>query len=307
MSLLQQNSRKRITLGQDGNTLVLLIVFNIIVYIILNFIKLVYLFDNSSEGVFVSKIISYISVSAPPAVFATRPWTLLTYMFSHYKILDLVTSMLWLWGFGYIFQHLTGNKKLIPVYLYGGLAGGVVFLLTANLIPSVRQNVNSVIPLLGARPALMALAVAATAFAPRYRVLSMINIPLWALTAAFVLITLTLGTVELGSLPHICALIAGGLMGYIFVWQYQKGNDLGQWMSDVVNWADDLFNPAKKLRKTAQKNQLFYKSTQKPFERTPHVTQQRVDELLDKIHNRGYHSLTEEEKEFLKKAATEDL
>lgn len=305
MSLLQQNSRKRISLGQDGNTLVLLIIFNIIVYILLTFVKVVYLANHSTESVFEAQVMSYISVPAQPPVFATRPWTLLIYMFSHYKILDLVSSMLWLWGFGYIFQDLAGNRKLIPVYLYGGLAGAVVFLLTANLIPSLRENVNSIYPLLGAGPALMALAVATTALAPRYRIFPMINIPLWVLTAVFVLIRI--GTVESGNMAHIAALFGGGLIGYVFIWQYQKGNDMGQWMTDLVHWTDNLFNPEKKRLKTPPKNQLFYKSNQKPFEKTTHVTQQRVDDLLDKIHHKGYNSLTEEEKEFLKKAAEEDL
>ena len=305
MSLLQQNSRKRISLGQDGNSLVLLIIFNVIVYILLNFVKLVYLVNNSTIGVFEAQVMSYLSVPAQPAVFATRPWTLLVYMFSHYKLLDLISSMLWLWGFGYILQDLMGNRKLIPVYIYGGLAGSIVFLLTANLVPSIRENVNSVYPLLASGPSLMAIAVATTVLAPNHRILPMLNIPLWALTAAFILIRL--GTIESGSLSHVAALAGGGLMGLLFVWQLQKGNDWGQWMTDVVNWADDLFNPEKKHVKNPPKTQLFYKSNQKPYEKTPHVTQQRVDDLLDKIHHKGYHSLTEEEKEFLKKASMEDL
>jgi hypothetical protein len=134
----------------------------------------------------------------------------------------------------------------------------------------------------------------------------MINIPLWVLTVLFVLIRFS--TVGIGgNIGHAAALVTGGLMGYLFVWQLQKGNDWGQWMTDVVNWTDDLFNPEKKKVNTPPKNQLFYKSKQKPFERTPHVTQQRVDELLDKINNKGYHSLTEEEREFLKKASREEL
>ena len=305
MSLLRQNSRKRMSLGQDGNSLVLLIIFNIIVYILLNFTKIVYLLNNGTEGSFVSQVLNYISVPPQPAVFATRPWTLLLYMFAHYKLLDLVSSMLWLWGFGYIFQDLAGNRKLIPVYIYGGVAGSVFFLLAVNLIPSLKGNANSISPLLGAGPALMALAVAATALAPRYKIFPMINIPLWVLTAVFVLIRV--GTADAGSFGHIASLVAGGLMGYVFVWQLEKGNDWSQWMTDAVNWADDLFRPEKKHIKNPPKNQLFYKANQKPFERTPHVTQQRVDDLLDKIHHKGYNSLTEEEKEFLKKASREEL
>ena len=50
---------------------------------------------------------------------------------------------------------------------------------------------------MGAGPALMALAVAATTMAPRYRLFPMINIPLWVLTAVFVLIRI--GTVGSGN------------------------------------------------------------------------------------------------------------
>lgn len=125
MSLLQQNNRKKILLGQDGNSLLLLIIINVIIFIFLGFIKIIYLVNNSTEGVFQAQVVNLLSVPAPPQVFATRPWTLLSYMFTHTGIWELITSMLWLWGFGYIFQNLTGNRKLIPVYLYGGLAGSV--------------------------------------------------------------------------------------------------------------------------------------------------------------------------------------
>jgi len=306
MSLLQQNSRKKILMGQDGNSLVLLIAFNVIVYILLNFTKIVYLANNSTEGVFNARVLSWFIVPAQPGVFATRPWTLLSYMFTHNSIWEIISSMLWLWGFGYIMQDLSGNKKLIPVYLYGGFAGSVIFLLTVNLIPSISENVNSVNPLIGAGPALMAIAVATTSLAPRYRIFPMINIPLWVFAGVFALIRI--GTVGSGNWGHAAALIAGGLMGYLFVWQLQKGNDWGEWMTDVVNWTDDLFNPEKKNSKKIQpKNQLFYKSNQKPFEKTPHLTQQRIDDLLDKIHHKGYNSLSEEEKEFLKKASKEEF
>lgn len=305
MSLLQQNNRKKILLGQDGNSLVLLIIVNVIIFIILSFVKIVYLVNNSTEGVFQAQVLNVLSLPAQPQVFATRPWTLFSYMFVHNGIWELITSMLWLWGFGYILQDLTGNKKLIPIYLYGGLAGSVFFLLTVNLVPPLRENINSVFPLSGAGPAIMAIAIATTALAPRYRIFPMLNIPLWVLTALFVLFKI--GTSGSGNPGHVASLIAGGLTGYIFVWQLQKGNDLGQWMSDFVNWLDDLFNPKKKHVQEPPSKQLFYKSNQKPFKKTPHVTQQRIDDLLDKINHKGYHALSEEEKEFLKKASREEL
>jgi hypothetical protein len=44
-----------------------------------------------------------------------------------------------------------------------------------------------------------------------------------------------------------------------------------------------------------------------PFKKANIITQQRIDEILDKISQKGYHSLTEDEKEMLKRASQEDL
>jgi DNA-binding IclR family transcriptional regulator len=77
-------------------------------------------------------------------------------------------------------------------------------------------------------------------------------------------------------------------------------------MNNFASWINDLFNPEKKLASKSEKQKLHYRAHEKPFVKTPHITQQRIDELLDKINQKGYSSLTEEEKEFLKKASAED-
>ena len=70
MNLLQQHTKRKISLGQDGNSLVLLIVINVIVFIILSFTKILYLVNDSTEDVFKAQVLSWISVPAQPAVFA---------------------------------------------------------------------------------------------------------------------------------------------------------------------------------------------------------------------------------------------
>lgn len=294
-------------LGQEGNSLTTLLIINIVAFVLLNFVKIVYLLTGDTEAGFTQQVLNWFTLPANPAILATRPWTLLTYMFTHYNIWLLISNLLWLWCFGYILQDLTGNKKLIPIYLYGGLAGGIFFMLTISAFPGLRANILSIAPMMGAGPATVALAVATTAISPKYKIFPLINggIPLWVLSAIFVLIHFTTSGV---SHPGFAAAdVAGGLMGYVFVWQMQKGNDWSDWMINFTYWIDDLFNPEKKHRKSVEKQRLFYKTTKQPFQKTPHVTQQRIDELLDKINQKGYHFLSDEEKDFLKKASKEEF
>ncbi|HYM93261.1 MAG TPA: DUF6576 domain-containing protein, partial [Chitinophagaceae bacterium] len=68
-----------------------------------------------------------------------------------------------------------------------------------------------------------------------------------------------------------------------------------------------LFNPDKPARgKKPIKEELFYKTSSRPYNKTPNITQQRIDEILDKINQKGYNFLTDEEKELLKRASKED-
>lgn len=311
MKVREYKTGKSPLLGQSNNALVMLIAINALVFIILNFLKIVYYLsysDNNTAGAFFQKqILEWFVLPASFDHFITRPWTILVYMFTNYSILGLISSLLWLWAFGYILQDLTGNKKIFPIYLYGGFAGAFVYLLSVNLIPVLQQNVELIPDLTGGGAAVMAIAVATTALAPDYRLFPLISggIPLWVLTLLYVIMDYA-GIANMGA-GHVFAHVAGGLIGFIFIRQMRKGNDWSNWMNRVVNWFDDLFNPEKKHRMQSSKERLFYQPTQKPYKKTVNVTQQRLDELLDKIHDEGYHMLTEEEKDFLKRASKEEL
>ena len=68
------------------------------------------------------------------------------------------------------------------------------------------------------------------------------------------------------------------------------------------------FDPDKKNNSASLKEKVFYNTDgRKPYKKTANVTPQRVDEILDKINQKGYHLLTDEEKNILKRAAEEDL
>jgi hypothetical protein len=227
-------------------------------------------------------------------------------MFIHTDPWLLLSNMLWLWAFGYIMQELTGNRQIIPIYLYGGLLGGVVFMAVCSLSPSLKATVPP-LELMGANPGIMALAVATTVVSPDYRIFPMLNggIPLWILTLVFVVVDLA----GLGSAPYAFHIshAAGAAMGFVFVKELRRGRDWGAWMQRFYDWSINLFNPNNIKEKKVFKKELFYKNQgNPPYTKTPLITQQKVDELLDKISQKGYQHLTEEEREFLKRASEEE-
>ena len=78
-------------------------------------------------------------------------------------------------------------------------------------------------------------------------------------------------------------------------------------MNNFFDWIGNLFNPDRPRKGKNIKEELFYKSSTKPYTKTPNITQERIDTILDKINQKGYHFLTDEEKELLRKASKEDL
>jgi hypothetical protein len=135
----------------------------------------------------------------------------------------------------------------------------------------------------------------------------MINggISLWILTLIYVLINFS-GIVP-GDYGAYIANFAGAGLGYFFVFLFRRGYDGSLWMNHFFDWCNDLFNPNRTKKNRSPKDEFYYKvSGTQPFKKIPNITQQRIDEILDKINQQGYRFLTDEEKEILKRAADEE-
>jgi len=309
MSYYQQRNKNRLTIGHDGNALVMLIAVQLMVFVVFAFIKIIYFFNDGPAGieVYQSTILPWVTLPAHLPTLLARPWTLITHFFVHDSVWHLISNMLWLWMFGYILQDITGNRRLIPVFLYGAFAGAIAFLISFNLIPSLRVGAAQATAL-GASAGVMGVAIATTVLSPGYRLFPMLNggIPLWVITVIFVVIDLASipGTNSGGHIAHL----AGAAAGFVFMTQFQKGRDGGKWINAFFDWVVNLFNPDKPKRGKVVKSQLFYKANVPPFKKTTsRFSQQRVDEILDKINQKGYDTLSAEEKEILKRASSEDV
>lgn len=308
MSYYQQKRGQRLAIGQDGNALTFLIAINLIVFVLLASIKVLYFFSSAQDGVglYTQEILPWVALPAQLDKLLVKPWTLLTHMFVHDNVWHIISNMLWLWAFGYILQDLAGNRKLTPIFFYGGLAGALAFLIAYNLLPPLKENIVGA-KAIGASAGVMAIAIATTTLQPNYRIFPMINggIPLWVITMIFVIIDLA--TIPYNNPGGHIAHLAGAGMGFMFVVMLRRGKDIGNWMNHFFDWTANLFNPDKPKRGQSPKTTLYYKSSVKPFKKTTHITQQRIDEILEKIHQKGFNSLSDDEKEVLKRASKEDL
>lgn len=235
--------------------------------------------------------------------FIIQPWSFITYGFLHFGFWHLFWNMLWLYWFGAFVLNLFTPKRFLTVYLLGAISGGLLYVLSYNIFPVFAKSQGY---LLGASAAVRAIVIFIAAYAPETRVrLFVFNIKLWHIGAFVVLMDL----IQLPNSPNAGGLLAhlgGALFGYLYAIQLAKGNDIGKWFEDVMDWFAGLLKP--KSKKPFQKVHRTGATTHKRPNRSDTKTadQKKIDAILDKIGKSGYDSLTKAEKDFLFKAGKED-
>ena len=281
-------SNRKMLLGEDSNALVFLFAVNMIIFVLISFLKTVYYLTDTPLELFERQIVDWFRMPSSFVGVFYKPWTFIVHFFSQYHFWQLVSSMLWLWSFGYIFQDLSGNKHIIPVYIYAGVIGAIGFLSATALMPG---PVNAAGPIMGAGASIVGLAVATTVLAPKYRLFPLVNggIPLWALTLIFLLLDFSTAFV----IPSILVShITAALVGFGYMKLLQNGTNLGAWMIRFYNLGNNLFSP---------KNTRIVKADTRGFD----STETRLNTILDKMNIVGYENLTESEKAFLKSVSQE--
>ncbi|MBK8555697.1 MAG: rhomboid family intramembrane serine protease [Lewinellaceae bacterium] len=246
-------------------------------------------------------ILEYVCMPASGWELMMHPWALFTSMFLHQSFLHLLSNMVWLYLFGTIVGDLIGNRRVFPLYLLGGLAGNITFILSAQFLPGIGTHA------LGASAAVMALSGAALILAPDYRVMLMLlgEIRLKYIVLVMVLLDL-LGFANQDNTGGHIAHLGGLMMGILFVFRLRDGKDMAEPVNAILDYAVGLFAPnQRRPRKNRKKPQMAFKGTgssKAPQHRTDNIDQsfqEKLDVILDKIKKEGYDQLTAEEKEFL--------
>lgn len=249
--------------------LTLLIGLNVVLFIVIGLLSLF-----SING-----LAPYVILCAPFGAWIREPWGLLTYMFVQIDFLHLLFNMIWLLSFGSLICRFGCGRRLLPAYVFSGLAGGLSFIIVCQL-----QNL-SIAFLFGSSSAVLGVIAVCAALYPRMK-LNMVlfgNVELrWVALVALLLCGIAPG---LGSLPTLIAHIAGALGGYIY----------GKIVSERP--VRTFRKPTRRVERTKGIGPINVRQQQKRG--LSEEDQAELDSLLHRVSKSGYKSLSMTERQRL--------
>ena len=277
---------------QEGSLLTKLIYVNVGVYVLLALVQVI----GKLFGLNITWMSWIFMLPSEWSAFLHHPWTLLTYMFSHTGFVHLICNVLMLYWFGQLFMTFFNQRDLVGVYVLGGLAGGLTYLLSFNLIPYYVQHGPNF--LLGASASVMAIVVSTAVISPDYRV----RIPLigsvkieWVAVATVLISLLSITSANAGGeLAHL----GGALAGYLFAKAYKKNKNIVGWINALL---DNLTNLLKKRpsMNVSYENPSSARETDEEYNARKKQKNDEIDRILDKIKQSGYDSLSSDERKKL--------
>jgi len=282
---------------RSGNMITRIIIVNVAVFMFLA------LFNAFVPSVYAS-FSNWVYIPSSPLKLLTRPWTIITHMFAHVGMWHMIFNMWILYLFGSIVGDFLNDRRVLPLYILGGLSGAFTYFLVANLSSSVAPGNAH-----GASAAVLCLVAAATWTSPDYsiRLLLLGNIKIkWIGLAVFLLNII--GTANPINTGGAWGHLGGLAFGAFYVWKLRQGTDVTKPMQETITWVTGKFDGNSKKKKTTLKVKHVATKNKTPKGKTVSTNtdlQKTVDIILDKIKVKGYDSLTEEEKEILFTASKE--
>ena len=285
---------------KHGTVLTRLMYVNGAVFLLIKIIEVIGVL--SASPMLATTVISNLAVPASVGALALKPWTPVTYMFTHQGFIHLLFNLLWLWWFGKIFLAYLDQRKLLSLYILGGLAGAVLYIAVFNFFPAFAGTVNVSIAL-GASASVMALVIGTAVYLPDLELnllfIGRVKMKYLAL-ATFLITSLFDFSVNTGGkIAHI----GGAMMGLAYGYGLRNGKDIGSWLNMIIDFFVNLFKPRKKMKVTYKKAGPAFDATKvkddHEYNAIKAERQKTLDHILDKISKGGYDSLTKEEKAIL--------
>ena len=268
-----------------------LIIVNVSVFLLILLVKKIFLLYNIDPRTSDEWIHHLLDLNSSLPAFIRAPWGLFTSIFTHEQFGHLLFNMLFLYFSGRFFEQYFSRKKLWLTYLFGGICGGILELLANNLFPAL-QGTNVVI--LGASGSIMAIFTALAFYQPNLQVqlFGIFPIRIYFLALFFLFKDLiNIGTDD--QIAHF-AHLGGALFGLLSIQKMHSSKNILTRLEVFFNRIKALFTAKKQPKNTRTRFK-----TDEEFNVEKRQKQERMDEILDKISQSGYDSLTKAEKDFL--------
>ncbi|MDR2389301.1 MAG: rhomboid family intramembrane serine protease [Tannerellaceae bacterium] len=257
-----------------GGILTKLIYINVGVFLVIHLWRICFILFNLPE----ITLLPFLQMPSSPGAFITKPWTVITYMFTHFDFLHILFNMLWLYWFGTIFLQFFNPRQLGGLYLLGGIAGGLLFMAAYNLFPYFR-NLADQSALMGASASVMAVVFAVSFYRKDYFVtllfLGRVKL-IYLACGVFIFDLLAITSSNAGG--HI-AHIGGALLGICFA-SRPKGFTLKRKPKMRVSYH--------------KRNETDYE-----YNARQQAANAEIDAILDKLKQSGYAGLSSAEKKKL--------
>lgn len=302
MSLISENIKQQFN---AGSMVVKLIMLNVGFFIVSLLVSILIKLGNPGF-----EIAHYYGASSNLMELVFKPWTLVTFMFAHSLsgIGHLFWNMIMLYFSGSYFVNKLGNKKLVSLYLTGGFAGYLLFVLGFNFLPAFSLLSDGF--LIGASASVTAIMVVIGVMYPNDEIKLMFipqPIKLIYIVGFFILMDIiklqasigVIGANQGGWLSHM----GGAFFGYFYASRMRKGNNTLRRFEAFLDTIFSLNFP--KFFMKNKKSKLKVKKGGKPprddysYNEMKAKNQQQTDVILDKISKSGYDSLSKKEKDFL--------
>lgn len=296
---------------KKNKTFTRLLIINVAVFLAVNLINVLLRLNKAYSPMELSPVLEWLAVPASLTALAQRPWTLVTYMFLQSNFLHLFFNMIVFYFGGRIFLEYMSQKKLLATYIWGGIAGAVLYILFFNMFPLLRETVVNSIAL-GSSASVLAILIAIATYVPHYTVnlLFFGRVKLKYIAIVIILIDVlsifTISTRDPGEINfggHV-AHLGGALWGFLFIRLMGKGYDPSRFFNIF-----DLNKLSKSFYKPKSPSSNYSASTKgrpltdEEYNYKKAKNQKKIDIILEKISKSGYESLSKEEKELLFRAS----
>jgi membrane associated rhomboid family serine protease len=249
-----------------------------------------------------------LALPSDPLRLLLRPWTILTYMFTHFGFRHILFNMIVLYFSGKILMEYLGEKRMLALYIYGGIGGGLLYIILYNLSPILGQG-----SMVGASAGCIAVLVAGALYMPQMpvRLWGIFEIKYWMLAAGIVtldVLNLT-GSNAGGHIAHL----GGAIVAFFFIRSMRQGHEWNVYLFQIIDAVRNmLFRPKSKKKRRGfsfgESSYVKYEEVKKPKGSSSKSSQDtaKMDAILDKIKEKGYDSLSKEEKAYLFKISNEE-